>query len=146
MIPKVSSAPCIVMSPLADRWYMRDQHPPACTCVDCTQARLLRLGRQPSLPQTKLKVRRKPVMRRPRHITHTILITITLLFAFLTGISIMAWLLPTTFNSLGSALIRISGNADIRLNVMRISSDPIVYSICFGSVALVARWFAGKFW
>jgi hypothetical protein len=32
---------------LADRDYMRDEHPPACTCVACERKRLARLSRKP---------------------------------------------------------------------------------------------------
>jgi hypothetical protein len=85
------------------------------------------------------------MFNRPRNITHNILIGIAVILALLAGVSIMAWLLPTTFNSFGDSLIRITGNLDIELNVRRIGNDPISYSIIFSILALGVRWLAGKF-
>jgi hypothetical protein len=84
-------------------------------------------------------------IRKPKNITHGILIGIAIIFALLAGLGVMAWLLPATFNSFGNALIKITGNKDIRLNVIRISSDPIPYAISFGILGLVMRWLANKF-
>ena len=36
---------------LNDRDYIRGPHPPACTCVDCVNEHLRRMGRQPSRPR-----------------------------------------------------------------------------------------------
>jgi hypothetical protein len=87
----------------------------------------------------------KMSFRKPQNITHKILITIAIIFAILAGISAVAWLLPNTFHSLGDALIRLTGNSDIRTNVMRISNDPVPYTIIFALFALGIRWLASKF-
>ena len=83
--------------------------------------------------------------RKPQNITYKILIGIAIIFAILAGISAMAWLLPNTFFSLGDALIRLTGNSDIRTNVVRISNDPTIYTLVFALFALGIRWLADKF-
>lgn len=50
--------------PLSDRDYMRGKHPPACTCVDCVNKRMKKLGIKSHKPRTKTyhatKENRKP--------------------------------------------------------------------------------------
>jgi len=83
---------------------------------------------------------------RSKMTTHTILVGVAVVFALLAGASVTAWLLPTLFSSFGSTLVRLTGNPDIQLNVVRISSDPIYYTIVFGVIALGIRWLADRFW
>jgi hypothetical protein len=127
-------------------WY---SHPPACTCVNCVKRRLARYNG--SIDNHARRVTRMVhkenaySFRKPSHLTYRILIGIAILFALLAGLSVMAWLLPSMFNSFGNALIRITGNDDIRLNVRRIGSDPIPYALGFTLIALFIRWLASKF-
>ena len=83
--------------------------------------------------------------RMPRPTTQKVLVAIAVLFAVLAGISTVAWLLPNAFYGLGDALVRLTGNPDIRLNVVRIGNDPVPYAIIFALFALGVRWLAGKF-
>jgi H+/Cl- antiporter ClcA len=87
----------------------------------------------------------RKAMARPRNVTHNVLIAIAIIFAILAGISTIAWLLPSLFDTLGNVLIRFTGNSDIRLNVARIRSDPIPYAIIFAIIAVGVRWLAKKF-
>jgi hypothetical protein len=80
-----------------------------------------------------------------RKITRTILATIAVIFAVLAGISTIAWLLPSMFSSLGNYLIKLTGNADIALNVARVSKDPIAYALSFAVLGLATKWLSNKF-
>lgn len=83
--------------------------------------------------------------RRSKNITSLLLNIISIIFAFLAGISAIAWLLPTFFFNLGNTIIEITGNPDIALNVDRISNDPVYYTITFGLFALGIKWLGNKF-
>ena len=153
-------------------WYeaKHGEHPPACQCVECTKERLERIKAHPGLmyplsdeilrgphipsqeeregeKERKVlsKRRKKMTFTRPHNITYKILIGIAIVFAILAGLSAIAWLLPNTFSSLGDALVRLTGNPDIRMNFMRIGNDPIVYTLVFALFAIGIRWLANKF-
>ncbi len=85
------------------------------------------------------------MFKRPHRITHTVLMIISIIFAILAGISLIAWLLPSLFNSIGNFLVNITQSPDIRLNINRINKDGTTYTIVCTLAALFMRWLAEKF-
>jgi len=75
----------------------------------------------------------------------TFISIISIIFIVLAGLSLVAWLLPSMFNSLGDWLVRITGSSDIRLNVQRIRQDSIGYTFIFSLLGLFMNWVGSKF-
>jgi uncharacterized protein YkwD len=87
--------------PLSDRNYMKGKHPPACTCVDCVNKRLKKLGIKPP-KQTKYSRSESPHQRQqaeyyrtkrtrekhiyPRHVNIIANIVLVLIVIFIIGI------------------------------------------------------------
>ncbi len=133
-----------------------NKHPPACTCKACVEARLQQhtmhkdqqfkpsIVYQTPAPTRTNKVRIR--IPRLRHITYRILIIIAIVFALLSCVSLVAWLLPNAFLSMTDWLINVTHNKDLILNAYRIKATPIPYTVGFAIGALFMRWLAGKFY
>ena len=137
-----------------DRDWYRGKHPPACTCVECASKRNeykpvcqppYKPRKPPIVDEAKPIKQRRDWRMNGKRITSTILNAIAVILALLTGLAVMAWLLPTSFANLGDWLIRTTGNQDIYLNFARILLSPLNYMAAFGIMALVIKWFANKF-
>lgn len=136
-------------------------HSPYCTCKGCCNLRLNQHNNQytyntyknTSYENSKQQYQKLNIgkilnnlkIHYPKHITHNVFVTISIIFGLFTAISLLAWLLPNTFDNISQWIIYNTNNEDVMLNAQRIKSNSILYSIIFLVISLFSHWISDRF-